>query len=629
MRKASSNLLGKAIMTLVMGVLIVSFGVWGIGDIFRGFGQSTLAKVGSTEISIEQFRQLYTDRLQQLSRQFGRPITPDQARAFGLDRSILQQTLAETALDEGARKLGLAQSDAEVLKAIASDPNFRGINGQFDPSRFAQIIRQFGYNESRYIGEQRRVALRRQLAGTVTDGLEPNPVQVEAMARFQNEQRSIEYVKLTPAQAGTIEAPSPEALATYYDENKTAFRAPEYRRIAILTVTPASLTKADAISDEDVRKLYEQRKATLSTPEKREVSQIVFPSMDAAKAAREKIVAGTPFADVAKEAGFSAADTDLGLVTKTEIADPAVADAVFALPANEISQPIQGRFGAVLARVGKIEAGSTPTYESQAPALRHDLAMERARATIEDLRNKMEDERGGGANVVDAASKLGLTATVIEAVDRSGRGPDGKPVAGLPAGTDVIAKAFDSDVGVENDPISFEGGYLWFDVLGTTPSQERPLDQVRDQVEARWREDQITKRLRDKAREMLEQLGKGTPFADIAKSADLKLETALGFKRDGAFAGVPTSVVQQVFRAAKGDTGEARAAGNDFIIYRVTDIVAPPFDPNSEDAKKIRDTISRALADEQVGEYVGGLEQQLGTQINQAAFAQITGAGSN
>ena len=73
MRKASSNWLGKTIMAVVMGVLIVSFGVWGIADIFKGFGQSTVAKVGGTEISLNEFRQTYTDRLQQISRQFGRP----------------------------------------------------------------------------------------------------------------------------------------------------------------------------------------------------------------------------------------------------------------------------------------------------------------------------------------------------------------------------------------------------------------------------------------------------------------------------------------------------------------------------------------------------------------------------
>src|SRR5437762_10801326 len=78
MRKASSNWLGKTIMAVVMGVLIISFGIWGIADIFRGFGQSTLAKVGHIEISLNQFRQLYTDRLQQISRQFGRPLTTEQ-----------------------------------------------------------------------------------------------------------------------------------------------------------------------------------------------------------------------------------------------------------------------------------------------------------------------------------------------------------------------------------------------------------------------------------------------------------------------------------------------------------------------------------------------------------------------
>ena len=115
-RKASSNWLGKIVMATVMGVLIVSFAVWGIADIFKGFGQSSLAKIGKTEISTEQFRQIYTERLQQLGRSFGRPLTSEQARAFGLDRQVLQQTIAEAALDEEARRMGLAQSQEEAMR---------------------------------------------------------------------------------------------------------------------------------------------------------------------------------------------------------------------------------------------------------------------------------------------------------------------------------------------------------------------------------------------------------------------------------------------------------------------------------------------------------------------------------
>src|SRR4029077_18140302 len=124
MRKASSNWLGKIVMAVVMGVLIISFGIWGIADIFRGFGQSSLAKIGGTEISTNEFRQLYTDRLQQIGRQFGRPLTMDQARAFGFDRQVLQQTIAEAAMDEEARRLRLGQSDADIMRAIYADPNF-------------------------------------------------------------------------------------------------------------------------------------------------------------------------------------------------------------------------------------------------------------------------------------------------------------------------------------------------------------------------------------------------------------------------------------------------------------------------------------------------------------------------
>src|SRR3984893_2392054 len=171
LRKASSNWLGQTIMAVVMGVLIVSFGIWGIADIFRGFGQSTLATIGHTEISINDFRQLYTDKLQQIGRQFGRPLTMDQARAFGLDRQALQQALAEAALDEQARRLRLGQSDAETMRTIVNDPNFKSVGGTFDPARFAAVIRQFGFSEQRYIADQRKVSLRRQIAGTISSGL--------------------------------------------------------------------------------------------------------------------------------------------------------------------------------------------------------------------------------------------------------------------------------------------------------------------------------------------------------------------------------------------------------------------------------------------------------------------------
>jgi peptidyl-prolyl cis-trans isomerase D len=630
MRKASSNWLGKTIMATVMGVLIISFGVWGIADIFKGFGQSTLATVGRTEISINEFRQLYTDKLQQIGRQFGRPLTADQARAFGFDRQVLQQTIAEAALDEEARRLGLGQSDAETMRSIFSDPNFKGITGAFDPVRFQGTIRQFGFSEQRYVAEQRRLSLRRQVAGTISAGLEPPKVLIEALSRFQTEQRAIEYIKLDTAQAGTIDPPSPEALASYFDDHKAQFRAPEYRKISFAAITPENISKWLEISDEDAKKVFELRRDRIGTPEKREVSQMVFPNVEEAMTARSRITSGSSFDDLAKERGLNLSDVELGLIAKSAIIDTAIADAAFSLSSGEVSQPVQGKFGVALVKIGKIEPGVEPKYEAVAADLKKEIAIERARKSVADLRDKMEDERGGGASVIEAAQKLGLAAVTVDAVDRSGRLPNGQPAANIPRGLDVVTQAFNSDVGVDNDPIQFNGGYVWYDVLGITPSRERNLDEVKDQVEARWHNDQIASRLRTKATEMVQKLDQGGKLADEAASAGLKVETASGLKREVSLPGLPATVITATFRTAKDGVGQVPGAGSsEWIVFHVTDVSVPPVDLASEDTKKLKDNLQRGLTDEQVAQYITKLETELGTSINQAAFAQVTGANNN
>jgi peptidyl-prolyl cis-trans isomerase D len=627
LRNASSGWLGKTIMAVVMGVLIVSFGIWGIADIFRGFGQSTAAKVGSTEISLNEFRQIYNDRLQQIGRQYGRPLTQDQARAFGLDRQVLLQTIGEAALDEEVRRLGLGQSDAETLRTIYDDPNFKGLDGKFDIKRFQIIVRQLGYTEARYIADRRRVSLRRQITDTVSAGLEPPKALIEAQSRFNDEQRSIDYVRLGAAQAGAIDPPSPEALAAYFDEHKALFRAPEYRKIAFVAITPEDVAKWSEVSDDDAKKLFEQRRDQMGTPEKRQVAQIVFPTAEEAQAARERITSGLSFEDLAKERNLKTADFDLGLVTKSAILDPAVRDAAFALPSGEVSQPVKGSFGVALVKVGTIQPAVEPSYESLAPELKREIATERARSQASSLRDKMEDERGGGASVVEAAQKLGLTATTIEAVDRSGKLPSGEP-ANIPVGLNVVAQAFNSDVGVDNDAIPFKGGYVWFDVLGITPSRDRNLDEVKDQVEARWREDQVAAKLRTKAADMTQKLGAGGSLKDEAASLSLKVETATGLKRETASPGVPAGAIAAAFRTPKDGVGQTPGSGgSEWIVFRVTDVSVPAVDFASAEVKKLKETLQGNLTEEQLTQYVHQLEKDIGTSINEAAVAQVTGAG--
>ncbi len=555
----------------------------------------------------------------------------DQARALGVDRSVLQTVVAEAALDENARRMGLGQSDAETMRMIYSDPNFKGMSGTFDAARFQATIRQFGYSEQRYIADQRKVSLRRQIAGTVTAGLEPSKTLIDALSRFQNEQRTIEYIKLDAAQVGAIDPPSPETLLGYFDEHKTQFRAPEYRKLSFVVINPEEVGKWT----ERIRR--RRQKSLRGTP--RQTRNPRTPpgvaddlSERRGGGCRSRTHCGR---DVIRRSGERARPQSgrrrSGL--HHEIRDHRSCNRRCGVhAANGRREPAGTRPFRRCPGQGRPDRGRgfNPTYESVAANLKREIAVERARASVADLHNKMEDERGGGASVVEAAQKLGLTAVTIDAVDRSGRAPNGQPVATIPQGLNVVSQAFASDVGVDNDPIQFNGGYVWFDVLGITPSRERGIDEVKDQVEARWRENQITSQLRTKSAEMVQKLGQDGKLADEAAALGLKVETAAAVKRDGSVPGLPGSAIEAAFRTAKGAAGQAQGAtSSEWIVFRVTDVNVPPVDMASEETKKLKETLQRGLSDEQVAQYVSKLETDIGTTINEAAVAQVTGAANN
>ncbi len=627
-RKVSENWLGRTVMAVVMTMLTGSFAVWGINDIFHGFGQGTLATIGKTEIQAPQFRQTYDDRLQQIGRQLGHPLPADQANAIGLDRQVLGEMIAQAGLDQLAQRMGLGLSDTEISRNITSNPQLQDQHGQFDRTRFEMFLHDIGMNEEGFLTTERQTALRRQLVDSISGDVTLPQAWLAAINQFQNQQRSIQYVALGPAQAGDIPQPTDEELSKYFDERKILFRAPEYRKIDTVTVTPAALAQWMQISDDDIKTAYDEQHASFVTPEKRHIEQIVFPQLADAQAAADRIKSGTGFADIATERGLKPQDIDLGTVAKASMIDPKVADVAFSLKEGEVSAPIQTQFGAVLVSVLKIESPTTKSLGEATPQLRNKIALDRAKKQLQDLHDKIEDDRAGGSTLEEAAQKEKLPVVAFD-VDRSGRDPDGKLAVNLPHGPDIVSGAFASDVGVDNDPIDVDGGYIWYDVATITPARDRTLDEVKSTVTQHWRDDQIATRLKTKAADLLDKLKNGNPFATLASSENLTVETASDLKRGGSSGDISPNMTQVIFHTAKDAFGgSVGATPTQWVVFQLTDIKTPKLDANSPDAKQIENTLHNQLSDDLIGQYVSWLETDLGTSINPSVLAQAMGNGT-
>ena len=408
MRKASSNWLGKTIMAVVMGVLIISFGVWGIADIFRGFGQSTLAKVGRTEISTEQFRQLYTDKLQQIGRQFGRPLTMEQARAFGLDRQVLQQTIAEAALDEEARRLGLGQSDAETMRMIFSDPNFKGVDGKFDPARFQATIRQFGYHrtalhrrpaEGVAAAPDRRHDLRRPRTAEGDDrGAQPLPERT-ALDRIRQARRrpGRHHRSAVAGNAGRLfrraQGPVPRARISqdrlcrdHAGRDRQMDRSLRRGRQEAVRAAPRQARnagKARSVADR-----VPERGRSHGGAQPHRLRNVVRRSRQGARAQ-------------VRPTSISAWSRN----PRSSI--PRSRTRPFRCPPARSASRCRAASALPWSRSARSSPASQPSYESVAANLKKEIATERARKTVSDLRDKMEDERGGGASVDRGRAETG------------------------------------------------------------------------------------------------------------------------------------------------------------------------------------------------------------------------------
>jgi peptidyl-prolyl cis-trans isomerase D len=627
MRASAQGWIGRVVMAILMGLIILSFAIWGIGDIFRGFGANNLAQVGGVEIGADTFRNAYQAELQSLQRAERRNITNEEAHQYGLDRQVLSQLVNEAALDDQARRLGLAISDEDIKKTIVNNDNFKGETGRFDRQGFDAFLRDEGFTEKSYVRQQRSVALRRQIVDALTSGVQLPKALLEAIFRFQMETRSVDYVVFPNASAGSLPTPSQEELKGYFESTRQLYATPEFRGLVVVPVTPASIAKPDDVSDADARNRYEEVKnERFGAPEKREVEQILFASEAEAKEARAKLDAGKTFDDLMVEKNLTPKDASLGTVARTGLIDKNVADAAFSLKEGEVSGPVKARFGTVILRVGKIIASTVKPYSGVAAELKHEIALQRAQSEIARLHDAIEDQRTSGKSLTEAAHSVGLEPRVIAAIDATGNDPQGVPVKDLVDGAALLKAAFASDIGVDNDTLRVQGGgYQWFEVAKIDKARDKTFDEAKAEVEKAWREDKAGKLLSAKTAELVKKLDAGESMAAIAAAeGNLAVKHANDVRR-GASSGLALNVVTQIFNVGVHRAGSVASEDGGRMLFQVVSSTTPAFDPEAAELTNIMGDVKRGLDEDVIAQYLAKLESDLGVKLNTKVYSAATG----
>lgn len=613
---------------ILMGLLVISFAIWGIADIFRGYGAQTLIEVGDTEITPSAYQRAQQDVLRQMSQSAGRSLSLQEAREQGLEKRVLERLIGGAALDTHAKHLGLNVSDAALLDGIKKDPAFQDATGNFNPIALQQALRNLDLTEQGFLAREREQNLRRQLLSTVGRTASMSPSFLAAFNQYNNETRTLRYVVVPSDAAGAVPEPTDADLKSYYDSHHAKFTQPEFRKIGVIAVTPETVKDQIPISDADLKAAYDKDKDKIGTPEKRHVQMISFPDKASAEAAAQKAQSGTDFLAIAKDQKLQESDIDLGVLKRSDMADSIIADAAFKLEKDKVSEPVTGKLGqTVLLRVTEIQPGKEVTFEEAKPDLEKKILKERAQTAIFDLHDKIEDERASGTQLSEVAGKFKLTYQVLDPVDRRGIAADGKEPA-LPQKSDLLNAAFTTEVGVENDPLDAKDeGLVWYEVLDITPQQLKPMDKVMDELKADWKLDEERNRLAKYTDGLVKQLTDGKSIDDLATELKTQVLESEPMSRTGMAANILPNAVMQAFALPLGGYGSSPSGINEGRIVFKVDKVTPPPPLDEASAAQMKARLAQFGGEDIIGEYFNALEDRYGVTVNQQALAKLAGTG--
>jgi peptidyl-prolyl cis-trans isomerase D len=559
-------------------VLSLSFGVWGIADIFTGTTDTSVATVGNVVIPSEIYQREYSNTLKQQTGPDGRQMQSDAARKLGIPGQVLNALINRQALDNVTNKLGLTTSDGPVVSEIRAVRGFNGPLGSFDHNTFLRVISDRGYTEQGFLDLVRGDITRSQLISAAHTGFTLPSGYVAALFSYLNEVRAAEYVILPPNAGGEVPAPTDAQLAAYVKSHPERFSTPEYRQVEYGEVGPDDVANQAQATDAQLKQQYELRKDSPQygyvVPEKRDVEQISFPTEADAKAAKAKIDSGMTFDDAAKSASKTV--DKLGDVSKDDLSTRG--PAVFALADNGVTDPQKNLSGWVLLHVTKITPGVNKTFDDVKEDIRKSVNAQLAQAKLGDISNAYTDANSGGLNVIEAGKKVGMKTGRIAAVDAKGLAPDGSktPAADDP---DFLKQIFAAEVGEDGDPFATKSGKLYvLKVDGLIPPKLKPLEQVRVEAAAQWTAEQRQKMLVAKANALVAQANKqqnlsaaaavaGTP---VLKTGRLYRPTVAAQQPDSP---LPPLVVAKLFEAGPGMTVAGPAPNGGIVVARVTGII--------------------------------------------------------
>ncbi|PHR93361.1 MAG: hypothetical protein COA69_05345 [Robiginitomaculum sp.] len=501
------DMIMKNLKTILIGLIVVSFAMWGVADAFTPKTRDAAAMVGKEKITLNEFDTFFRRRLREENRkQPDARLSTKEAYARGFHRAITSQLITEKLIQIDADDLGVDVNRRDALQFVEGLEVFNNvITGKLDESRLAERLAQADTRQSRKQFERDVYkALRQdQTLTSITAGIVAPLNYADQQYRFLTEKRKVKLLHLTPQTITMPDDPTDEELKSYIEEHPNAYIAPEYRRFTLLRVEISDLLRDMEASEEEIKDQFDYKidVGRLGTEETRSITQIVTVDQQAADLVTASINAGKTIDEVVEDLGLESPViyTD---ILQSAVLDPKTGEAGFAQERG-IAQTVESSFGTWYSViVTGINPGIVPDLDSQRSIISQEIKTEKARKFVYDIQDTLQDALAEGNTIEEAAKANGIPAASFDYVSRVGNTQNNDPMTGIGdavgiSTSDVIlTELFTSDIGFEGDVFETENkGIAALRVDAIKESTQRQFEEIKEQALQAWRLDKTNEAL--------------------------------------------------------------------------------------------------------------------------------------
>ena len=556
------------LMRAFLLILVVGFGMWGIGDIFRASPSDQDAiRVGDINVSAIEAATIFD----QARRLYYPDLNNNEAIAQGLMNQVMGELVSRSLFEAEAARLGLVVTDEMAKNAIRRNPLFQDDAGNFNALLLRDILARRGIGEAQLLAEIGYAERRNQLVASIASGVRYAPPLAEAMAAWLAQRRQVRYAELAIV-PDNVPDPDNTSLGVWYDENQDIFAVPIQREVTAVVLTPEHYLGAVRVRESDLRAGYEARIDDYVLPERRDFLQMVLPDLTAAEAVLTRLKGGEDFAEIANEiGGDSIDDIRFTQVERGALLDN-LGDAIFTGSVGVIADAIETPFGVYVVELIAVHPAETTSFEEARAGLAAEMQNENAINMVYDSITIFEDAQAGGATLEEAAEIAKARVVTLPNIGRNAPlDTDGQDADDIATSTAFRGAVWQQPIGVDSGLIADENNtYFALRVDSETPQRTRGLDEVREEAIAAWKMETAISRTREQA----ESIIAANDFADAVKNAGATLIASPPFLQSGSgFDHEESSLIAAAsFAIAKGDRTIVESGGTSMIVLKLDEI---------------------------------------------------------